>query len=242
MIVLFTDFGIEGPYIGQVKAVLYGQAPGVPVIDLFSDLAPHDARAAAYLLPSFAEAFAPGCVFLCVVDPGVGGSRAALVVEADGRRYVGPDNGLFEPMMRRARDIRCWEIGPPGEPVSATFHGRDVFAPMAAALARGEEPTGAGGRTCMPPRRPDWPDDLAEVVYVDRFGNLMTGLRAGAVERSRGLRVGGAVASFARTYSEVPPGQVFWYENANGLAEIAVNQGRAADRLGAWVGARIGIE
>ena len=95
MIVLFTDFGLSGPYVGQVKAVLYRLAPAVPVVDLFADAPTHDPRASAYLLASFRDEFPVGTVFECVVDPGVGSARAALAVEADGRWFVGPDNGLF---------------------------------------------------------------------------------------------------------------------------------------------------
>ena len=120
MIFLFTDFGLEGPYTGQVQAVLQQQAPGVPVITLFADLAPFDIQAAAYLLPAYAAGFPPGSVFLCVVDPGVGAARPGGVVRADGRWYVGPDEGLFAILTRRAQRVQCWELPHPGaaSPVS----------------------------------------------------------------------------------------------------------------------------
>src|SRR5499427_3579133 len=102
MIVLFTDFGLEGPYTGQMKAVLHRMAPGIPVIDLFADAPVGNPKASAYLLAVYAEWFPVGTVFLCVVDPGVGGTRPAVIVEADGRWYVGSGNGLFELVERRA--------------------------------------------------------------------------------------------------------------------------------------------
>ncbi len=147
MIILFTDFGLHGPYTGQMKAVLHREAPGVPIVDLFADAPAGDPKAASYLLAAYDDWFGPGTVFLCVVDPGVGGARPALIVEADGRWYVGPGNGLFELVLRRAREARRWDIAWRPERLSASFHGRDLFAPVAAMLARGERPPAANGST-----------------------------------------------------------------------------------------------
>ncbi len=240
MIVLFTDFGLEGPYVGQMKAVLQAEAPGRPVIDLFADAPTHDPRAAAYLLSAYAAGFPAGAVFLCVVDPGVGGDRLPAMVLADGRWYVGPENGLFALVARRAGAVRWWPVDWRPDRLSASFHGRDLFAPTAARLALGRTPD----RTPRPAAgldRPDWPDDLAEVVYIDRFGNAMTGLRADVVPPDAPLQVAGRRLPRARTFSDVPVGTAFWYENANGLAEIAVNRGRAVDLLDLRPGADVGI-
>lgn len=240
MIVLFTDFGLTGPYIGQVKAVLWREAPAVPVIDLFADAPAGKPKPAAYLLAAYAAWFPPGSVMLAVIDPGVGGARAALVVEADGRWYVGPDNGLFELVRRRAAHPRLWEITWRPERLSASFHGRDLFAPVAARLARGEPPPGR----LLPAdwgRCPEWPDDLPEIVYIDHFGNAMTGLRAGLVEEGAQLLAGGRLLARAATFSKVGEGEAFWYENANGLAEIAVNAGRAAAVLALAIGSPVRI-
>jgi S-adenosyl-L-methionine hydrolase (adenosine-forming) len=241
MIALFTDFGLAGPYTGQVKAVLQRLAPGVPAIDLFADAPSRDPKAGAYLLAAYGAWFPAGTVLLAVVDPGVGGARAALLLEADGRFYVGPDNGLFELVRRRARDQRLFEITwrPPGR--SASFHGRDLFAPVAAMLARGERPATAP-RGAELGRRPDWPDDLAEIVYLDNYGNAMTGLRAAGLPQDATLTAGGKRITRARTFSDLPSGVPLWYENSNGLAEIAVNMGRADQTLGLVIGSRIAIE
>ena len=138
MIVLFTDFGLAGPYTGQVMAVLHRVAPQVPVVSLFADAPSARPKPSAYLLAAYAAWFSLGTVFLCVVDPGVGSARRAVVAEADGRFYVGPDNGLFDLVLRRAAEARLWEITWRPERLSASFHGRDLFAPIAARLAAGE--------------------------------------------------------------------------------------------------------
>ncbi|MBI5165578.1 MAG: SAM-dependent chlorinase/fluorinase [Magnetospirillum sp.] len=236
MIALFTDFGLDGPYTGQVKAVLHAMAPGVPVIDLLADAPACDPRSSAYLLAALVPEMPAGCVVLAVVDPGVGGPRPAVVIEVDGRLLVGPDNGLFEPLCRRGTAVRGWEIVWRPERLSATFHGRDLFAPVAARLAAGIDVEAAGCRPSDLPARPDWPDDLAAVIYCDRYGNAWTGIRAAALSATAVVTVGGAPIRHARTYGEVPPGTAFWYENSCGLAEIAINGGAADRTLGLGVG------
>lgn len=231
MIVLFTDFGLNGPYLGQVKNILYRQAPGVPIIDLFANAPTYDPRAAAYLLVAYVDEFSKGTVFFSVVDPGVGGERAPGVLEADGRWYVGPGNGIFELIIRRAKEKpRWWEIQWRPERLSETFHGRDLFAPVSARLAIGEKPAGNEDFSEHPVdqvRRPDWPDDLAEIIYIDDFGNAMTGLRVAAVPEGSEIAVSGRVIPKARKFSDASPGDPLWYENANGLLEFSVNRGRA---------------
>jgi S-adenosyl-L-methionine hydrolase (adenosine-forming) len=240
MIALFTDFGLSGPYTGQMKAVLLEMAPGVAVVDLFADAPAGDPKASAYLLAAYAAWFPEGTVFLCVVDPGVGGDRPAVMIEADRRWYVGPGNGLFEFVQRRARKAQSFDIAWRPKNLSASFHGRDLFAPVAAMLARGEKPPGRP-RTDGADRRPDWPDDLAEIVYVDHYGNAMTGIRTAALPPAARLAIAGRVLERARTFGDRPPGTPFWYENSNGLAEIAVNQGRADRDLGLSIGAAVAI-
>ncbi len=230
MIVLLTDFGLEGPYTGQMQAVLHREAPGVPVVSLFADLPPFDPRGAAYLLAAYAGEFPLDSVFLCVVDPGVGGARGVCVLRADGRWYVGPDNGLLAIAARRAVHRQWWSVAWRPPRLSATFHGRDVFAPLAARLARGEPPP--DGPVAAPAVGADWPDDLDRIVYIDRFGNAMTGLRAATIPAGARLEVGSRRLPRARTFADVPRGDAFWYENANGLAEIAVHAGRADRTLG----------
>ena len=233
MIVIFTDFGVNGPYVGQMKAVLLQQAPAVPVVDLFADAPAFEPRFAAYLLAAYVDEFPPGSVFLCVVDPGVGNeSRRPVMVKVDGRWFVGPDNGLFNMVCLRARnphDTQWWEILWRPAKLSNSFHGRDLFAPVAAQLALGKMPhcEALDPEQCMDS---SWSPELSKIVYIDAFGNAMTGLRAAALDQNTRLIVNGSVLTRARTFSEVPQGSGFWYENANGLVEVAVNQGRA-DRV-----------
>jgi S-adenosyl-L-methionine hydrolase (adenosine-forming) len=238
MIVLFTDFGLQGPYIGQMKAVLHQMAPDIALVDLFADAPTGNPKASAYLLAAYAPWFTAGTTFLCVVDPGVGGARPPVIVEADGRWYVGPGNGLFELIERRAAKTRSWDIDFKPQHLSASFHGRDLFAPVAAMLARGEPPPGHPRAARVEPRAA-WPDDLAEIVYVDHFGNAMSGLRAAMLPPNTRLAAAGRVLERARTFSDRPPGTAFWYENSNGLAEIAVNQGRADRDLGLAIGSPV---
>ncbi len=239
MIVLFTDFRLSGPYTGQMKAVLHQMAPGIPSIDLFADAPAGNPKASAYLLAAYAAWFPAGTVFLCVVDPGVGGARPPITLKAGGRWYVGPGNGLFELVLRRAAEAQSWDIDWKPERLSASFHGRDLFAPVAALLARGEAPPGRLHKDGVD-RQADWPDDLCEIVYLDHFGNAMTGLRAAMLPPNARLGVAGQMLERARTFSDLPLGAAFWYENANGLAEIAVNQGRASE-LGLSIGIPVEI-
>ena len=239
MIVLFTDFGIEGPYTGQVQARLQQLAPGVPVINLFSDLEPFDVEAAAYLLPAYAAGFPPGTVFLCVVDPGVGGSRPGVAVCADGCWYVGPNEGLFAILARRAKRVQCREL-PAAMGVSSSFHGRDVFAPVAAQLASGLRVEATDVPVaCLD--KPDWPEELLRVAYIDRYGNAITGMRASGVDASQTLLVNGQQLKSAQTFSDVGVGEAFWYANSNGLVELAVNRGRADRVLGVTVGTPLSL-
>lgn len=239
MIVLFTDFGLAGPYTGQVKAVLHREAPHVPVVDLFADAPTRNPKASAYLLAAYVHEFPAGTIFLAVVDPGVGGNRRAGILLADGRWYVGPENGLFEMIVRRSSSApRWWRIGWHPERLSASFHGRDLFAPVAARLARGDMPPG-DEIPLTETVRPKWPDDLAEIVYVDVFGNAMTGVRAAAAPEYAEIHVSKRRLRRATTFSDVPPGEAFWYENSNGLVEVAVNLGRADTVLGIGPGSPI---
>lgn len=249
MIVLFSDFGLEGPYIGQVKAVLHAQAPGVPVVDLFADAPQFNAKASAYLLAAYSAGFPPGSVFLAVVDPGVGGERPVVALRAGKHWFVGPGNGLFEIVARRATaagaPCEWWYLPTVPETAAPTFHGRDVFAPIAAVLGAGpdDSPETAGCRPfdAVDIRHSDWPDDLAEIVYIDVFGNAMTGLRAASVPPDATLRAAGQTLQKAQTFSNVYPGHSFCYENSNGLLEIAVNQGRADRSLGLGVGDAVDV-
>jgi len=238
VIFLVTDFGAADIYVGQVKAVLAVQAPRVPVIDLLHDVPPLNVKAGAHLLAAMAARIPEGSVTLAVVDPGVGGARGAVAVRADGRWFVGPDNGLISVTAARAAKAEVHAIGWRPESLAASFHGRDLFASVAAMLARGRR------KAAKLETRPQLAvsfgaDDLAEVIYVDHYGNLMSGIRAVATPRDRALTIQGRQIVHARVFSDVPPGQLFWYENSLGLVEFAANGASAQQLLGFTPGNRV---
>ena len=237
-IILFTDFGAADIYVGQVKAVLDRLAPRVPAIDLAHDLPAYNVRAAAHLLDALKNAFAEESVFLCGVDPGVGTARGAVVVLADRRAYVGPDNGLLSLVAALASQVSCSSIVWRPAQLSHSFHGRDLFAPVAARIAAGTLPPehlqplpalavsfGAG--------------DLEEIIYVDHYGNACTGIRARNAPADGVLLASGRRIAGARVFGEVSPGSPLWYENSLGLVEIAVNRGNAAQALELHIGDRV---
>lgn len=247
MIVLFTDFGLKGPYVGQMKSVLVTRAPESKVIDLMHDAPSHDVRASAYLLASLVNEFPENSVFLCVVDPGVGGDRKPVAIKVDGRWFVGPGNGLFNVVMMYAearQNTECWVIDWVPERMSSTFHGRDLFAPVAAMLANGEP---VPGKPVSPeiiadsPEIANWPSDLREIIYIDHFGNAMTGIRGEVLTTSQIITVNGHRIGWARTFSDVNLGDSFWTVNSNGLVEIAVNQGNAQAKLDLQIGDSVNV-
>lgn len=237
-IFLFTDFGARDPYVGQVKAALQRDAPAASVIDLLNDVEPFNVRAAAHLLAALAPSCPSGSVVLAVIDPGVGSKRGAVALHADGLWYVGPDNGLLSVVASRAELPRISRILWKPERVSVSFHGRDLFAPVAARLAAGEVPD--RWLECIPALKVDFgEDDLAEIIYVDHYGNAMSGIRASDVSRMTKFVVGSHSIGHARVFSEAPAGTPFWYENSLGLVEIALNRGSAAEMLEIDIGERL---
>lgn len=231
MIVLMTDFGLEGPYVGQLQSVLHTQAPGIPVINLFADLPPFRTCPAAYLIAPYVREFPRGTIFIGVVDPGVGTARRALVIKAAGQWFVGPDNGLFDVICKRAGSVSRWEISYRPQRLSASFHARDIFAPVAARLACGG---GIPGRPLPEDVDPwaDVADELFEIVYIDRYGNAVSGIRAEALPTASVLMIKGRQACFARTFGAAQAGVPFWYENSSGLVELSVRQDSASRVLG----------
>ena len=240
LIALVTDFGSVGPYLGQMEALLALSTAGVPVINLCSDAPVCNPRASAYLLAALAEQMPVGTLFLGVVDPGVGGDRRALIVNTADRWFVGPDNGLFSRLLHGADNCRVWRIDWRPATLSDSFHGRDLFAPVAAGICNGTLPAS----TPLEPESTvgwDWPNELAEIIYIDHFGNAFSGIRAESLSTDAWIEAHGARIGHGRTFSSVPLDTPFWYRNSMGLVEIAVNQGRADQRLGLAVGDRLRV-
>jgi len=239
MILLFTDFGSNGPYVGQMTASIRKAGYSGDVIPVFSDLPAFGVKASAVLLKSYMRDFPENSVFPCVVDPGVGSSRKAVVIKSQGRWFVGPDNGLFELILREDVQAEIFEIIWQPKELSASFHGRDLFAPVAAKLATGKGMEMLKSISADSLHRQDWPDDIAEVVYIDRYGNAMTGVSS--VPSIRSIKIGGHRLPIKLTFSSVAVGAPLAYENANGLIEIAVNQGRADQYFDLTIGTPVEI-
>ena len=240
-IFLFTDFGSADIYVGQMKAVLHAHAPESPVIDLLNDAPAFAVEESAHLLCALALRLPKSAVIVGVVDPGVGSARGAVAVEADARWFVGPDNGLFSVLSARAQSSSCFALDWLSPPESASFHGRDLFAPAAAAIASGDIDMQTRPRLEELHVQLDRAD-LPRIIYVDHYGNLLTGLRASALDKRAIVRLNDRVLTHARVFSDVPIGELFWYENSIGLVEIAANQASASRALSAAIGDRVGVE
>jgi hypothetical protein len=233
LITLLTDFGTADGYVGEMKGVLLARAPDATLVDITHEIPAQDVELARLTLARVWRRFPAGTVHLVVVDPGVGTDRAALAVKSDGRSFVGPDNGVLSPALLVAGAcVVTLEI--PAN-ASASFHGRDVFAPAAASLALGASVESLGRASRQPIiRRTPEPQRLEDgvlagvVISVDRFGNAITnlvGLRAGIVE------LAGATLPLRRTYGDVPPGAALAIVGSSGLIEVAVRDGNAARQL-----------
>jgi hypothetical protein len=234
-IFLFTDFGSADIYAGQVRSVLHQNAPDINVIDLFHEAPAFNIKAAAHLLAALANQLPAESVTVAVVDPGVGGARVPLILSADDRWYIGPDNGLISIVAARAHSVQIFPITWMPERLSASFHGRDLFAPVAARIASGK----LRAERLQKKSRLDvefGADDLAEIIYIDHYGNALTGLRAGNISPHARVAVGGRRIGHARVFSEVPAGEAFWYENSLGLLELAANAASAAGQFGLKTG------
>lgn len=249
IITLLTDFGTRDPYVGVVKGVLSSLAPRARLVDLTHEVPPGNIATAAFLLSSSLEFFPKGTVHLVVVDPGVGSGRKALALECGGRFFVGPDNGLFPAALAGRRLGRAVELTNPRyrrPRVSSTFHGRDLFAPAAAALARGVPMTRLGGgvASLVPGALPSpvrvgrrW---IGEVLWVDRFGNLVTNLPGSLLGRGSRVKVGGrSVGRVGSHYAQVRTGGLLALAGSFGTVEISVSGGSASERLKARIGTSV---
>jgi S-adenosylmethionine hydrolase len=247
IITLTTDFGGADGYVGIMKGVILGIARDVLLVDLSHDISPQDVRAAAYLLESAAPYFPQGTIYLAVVDPGVGSERRPLIVTTSRARYVGPDNGLFTRPLGEP-GARAWELNRPEfwlPKPSQTFHGRDIFAPAAAHLARGVLPEAMGRPITDPFRLAPWEptrvpggEIRGQVVHVDHFGNLITNIPAawlaGADWRCRIAEE--IIARIVTAYADVAPGALLALIGSRGVLEIGERNGNAARRLGVSAG------
>jgi len=241
LITLLTDFGTADGYVGEVKGVLASLAPGAAIVDVAHDVVPHDVDGARLALARYWRRFPLGTVHLVVVDPGVGSTRGAIAASCEGQFFVGPDNGVLSPALLHG-DARCVSLAIPSG-ASATFHGRDVFAPAAAQLAQGASLESLGDvaespvirRTPEATRRADGAVQ-GEVITVDRFGNAVTNLLA---MRGGQVRVNGLTLALRRTYADAAEGEPLALVGSSGLVEIALRDGSASEKLGLKRGSEV---
>jgi S-adenosylmethionine hydrolase len=257
IVTLTTDFGLRDPFVASMKAVILSIEKRARLVDLSHEMPPHRVLPAAWFLREACPWFPAGTIHVAVVDPGVGGPRRPLVAKAGGQLYVGPDNGIFSLVFQKAPLEGAWQISDPKyllPKISRTFHGRDLFAPAAAHLARGLPPSVFGPEILDPttleiPGPTVCPDRLAgEVVWVDRFGNCATNLEEAQVSRwaagepftihaaSRKIR------GVSESYASVPAGRLLAIFNSSGLLEIACNQASAHEALGLKEGDPVVLE
>ena len=232
IVTVTSDFGEGSPYVGAMVGVVVRRAPGVRVVVLSSTVPAFDTLSGAVMWWAATRDWPAGAVHLAVVDPGVGTSRRAAAVRCGGSWYVGPDNGLFGLVASETAGgvEEVWQLSRPAG-ASATFEGRDVFAPAAAALAAGAPPGELGSRVA--PVVAPLPGSGPRVLWVDHFGNLLTDLRS----RPTAVRLGTTVVdAHARTFGEAPANVPFLYLGSIGLWEIGVREGRADSLLGAGAG------
>ncbi len=240
-IYLFTDFGTGGPYLGQMTSALKQHAPDCSVINLMCDAPFANPKASGYLLSALSEYLPVNFIVVAVVDPGVGSNRKCLCLQVDDCWYLGPDNGLLAMIAKRYPQAQITELDVDQFlHVSSSFHGRDIFAPAAGAIYTHSKLN----RTELSRQNmvgTDWVLDLPEIIYIDGFGNAMTGLIAKHYPDIQTLAVQGQRVARGHTFSDAPHGMPLFYENSIGLWEIAVNLGNAAKTLGLQVGDKVAI-
>jgi len=228
---LLTDFGTADYYVGAVKGAILSVNPNVPIVDITHEIPAQDIEAGAFTLLAAYKAFPRGTIHVAVVDPGVGSTRRPIIVTANDQFFVGPDNGIFSYICaHRTFHVTAEKYFRPNP--SSTFHGRDIFAPVAAALSTGVAPEEFGPEINDEVRLPPLETPL-RIIHIDRFGNCVTNIRP---ETSAGKSLsinGNTITAFRNFYGEAPPGELFAIWGSAGFLEISINGGSAAQVLAA---------
>ncbi len=240
MIVLLTDYGYLGPYVGQLKAKIYHHSPSASVLDLMHDLPAFNIDAAAILIPAITINFPDNTIFICVVDPGVGSDRKTVVLKADSNYYIGPDNGIFSYLNSNYQNIKQWEIIWRPENLSNSFHGRDLFVPIACKLYNDTLDFKTYLKANNQQVKLNQKKLIPQIIYFDSFGNAITSINT-TISKNTKLTVGDSVISYAKVFSEVPTSDCFWYINSMGLVEIACNKTSAKQKLNLTLTQQIGL-
>jgi S-adenosyl-L-methionine hydrolase (adenosine-forming) len=245
IVTLLTDFGTADSYVAEMKGIILTRSPGAVLVDITHSIRPGDIRSSAYVLGRTWHQFPRDTIHLAVVDPGVGTIRAALAFSANSHYFVGPNNGVFTPVFHDA-EVEAVVLPIP-EGASPTFHGRDVFAPAAAALAGGTSLSALGEPFSGMPERLAYTEPhyegksiVGEIVYIDRFGCLITNLTTELVPPYATMEVEDLdLGPLRRTFDDVANGGLLAYVGSGGAIEIAVRNGSAARRLGIGIGGRV---
>jgi S-adenosylmethionine hydrolase len=251
-IALLTDFGTTDWFTASMKGVILSANPGAVIADITHEIPEGDIQSAAFCLLSCFPCFPKETIFTVVVDPGVGGNRAAIAVQAGGYFFVGPDNGALSAAADNFDDIAIRLIENPlcmRSPVSSTFHGRDIFAPTAAKLSLGfpfEDVGPCRGdmvRHAMPVAEKEGNTIVGTVLYADRFGNVITNIPPSLVlHRAMALRVGDNTIPVCSCYGDVGEGELLAVAGSCGFIEFSVNRGSAAQRLGLKAGDTVFVD
>ena len=252
IITLTTDFGLADPFVGMMKGVILGIAPAVQLVDVTHDIRSYDILEAAFIIAGSYRYFLSGTVHVVVVDPGVGSERRPMAATANGHIFVAPDNGVLSLVLQtdlaRFPAYHITNHSLFHEPVSRTFHGRDIFAPVAAHLAKGTPVESVGPRIVDfvrgPLSIPRHQDDelVGTVLRIDKFGNIITNFRREDLGEKFSIQVAGvSITRLCGTFSEAKPGEFVAIEGSVGFIELALNQGSAAERLKVERGAEIGL-
>jgi len=251
IITLTTDFGLKDHYVGAMKGVILSINPEAVIVDITHEVPPQDVFCGAFTLRNAYGYFLRGAIHVVVVDPGVGSERKPIVVEADGNLFVGPDNGVFTFVYLESSHYRVFEITTPRfmlSKISSTFHGRDIFAPVASYLSLGVPITEMGKEVEDPVRlhirKPEVKEKekevLGEVIYIDSFGNLITNISPDLLTPYSKVFIGKrAIDRIAKSYTEVEPGELLAIEGSSGFLEVSVNRGSAAKKLDVKVGEKV---
>jgi len=254
IVTMLSDFGLRDPFVGVMKGVLLGECPSVTLVDITHDIEPQAVAAGAFWLGQAFAWFPRGTVHLAVVDPGVGTARRAIVARAGAHCFVAPDNGLLEVVRRRAPSFEARLIDAPGLGLtvpSRTFHGRDLFAPVAGRLASGSLSFADVGplaelseSSLVPEPRRAERAAAGQVLVVDRFGNLVTnldGLPPSALSKAT-VRVLGRSLAVVETYADLAVGECGAVVGSFGQLEVVVRDGSAARELGAKAGTPVLVD
>ena len=232
-----SDFGLKDAYVAQVKAVILSRVPDAVVIDITHEIPPFGIISAGWLLATSFRHFPTGTIHLAVVDPGVGTNRAILALRKEGHVFIGPDNGLFS-FLYPSEEILEITWRPEG-PVSATFHGRDTFAPLVVRFLTGHG-LGAPGILRKDPVR--FETSLPMVAHIDVFGNVITNIGCDRLGEGTAMTVNSCVIrKICNSFSEIPEGDMGLICGSAGTIEIAANRARASDMIGAQVGMAVSI-